>query len=195
MPKLDVLLGATSKLQRVYIRTLSTGAALTGLVFNSTGLKAYYHIEGAAAPVAITLVTMTVGTWVSGGFKEVDATNLPGVYELGIPNAALASGKSVIIMLSGFATMENCILELELTTYDPYSANGDLGLANALFPDDATDSTKYGHFVTLMRALADNSMTIISGVLRLKDRAGTGNVGRVQTITGTVPADTTRTAS
>jgi len=64
-----------------------------------------------------------------------------------------------------------------------------------LIADDGTDSTKLGHWVTLVRALADNSLTIISGVLRLKDRAGSGNVGRTLTVTGTVPSDTTRTAS
>lgn len=97
MSKLALAPVTTSKIIRVKITTLATGAALTGVVFGD--ITAYYHIEGAAAPVAITLATMTVGTWATGGFKEVSSTNFPGIYELGVPNLALASGNSVLIQI------------------------------------------------------------------------------------------------
>ena len=91
----------TSKLLlQVFIQdtTSTSGAGLTGLVYNASGLAAYYYREGASASVAISLATQTLGTWGTGGFIVVDATNMPGVYQLGIPNLALASGaKSVIV--------------------------------------------------------------------------------------------------
>jgi hypothetical protein len=83
----------TNKLVRVYLTTLSTGAALTGVLFGD--VTARFITEGAATSTAITLATMTVGTWASGGFKEIDAANMPGWYEVGVPNAAFASGNSV----------------------------------------------------------------------------------------------------
>jgi hypothetical protein len=85
-------------------------------VYNTYSLTAYYLREGAASATAITLATMTVGTWATGGFKEVDATNMPGIYELGLPDAALATGaNSVVVMLKGAANMAPVTLEIQLT--------------------------------------------------------------------------------
>lgn len=69
------------------------GAPKTGLAFDTAGLLASYARQGAAR-VAITPVTLAALTtaWASGGFKEVDATNMPGVYRLDVPNAAFVSG-------------------------------------------------------------------------------------------------------
>ncbi len=121
MAKLSLLKGATSKLLDIFIQDSSStvGAGLTGLVFNTAGLTGYYYREGAGAAVSITLATMTLGTWATGGFIVVDGTNMPGVYQLGIPDAALASGaKSVVVMLKGAANMAPVLLEIELTAVD-----------------------------------------------------------------------------
>jgi hypothetical protein len=112
--KLKLHQATTGKLARVFIQNVSTGAGLTGLVYNTAGLTAYYAIEGASADVAIALSAGTKGTWSSGGFVEFDATNMPGVYELGLPNLMLASGASVIGYLQGAASMLACLLEIEL---------------------------------------------------------------------------------
>lgn len=120
--KLLIKKDKTSKLLRVFIQdsSVSTGAGLTGLVYNSASLTAYYIREGAASPTSITLATMTVGTWASGGFKEVDATNMPGLYELGIPNAVLATGAdSVVVMLKGATNMAPVVIEIQLVDFDP----------------------------------------------------------------------------
>lgn len=116
MAKLHLARGTTSKIARIFIQDLSssTGAGLTGLVFNSAGLNAYYIIEGAASPVAITLVTATVGTYTSGGFKEISSTNLPGYYEVSIPDLAIASGNSVLVVFKGATNMPGIALEFEL---------------------------------------------------------------------------------
>jgi hypothetical protein len=115
--KFSLAKSTTSKLLRFFIpnSSVTTGAGLTGLVYNSSSLTAYYIREGAASATAITLATMTVGTWVSGGFKEIDAANMPGMYELGVPDAALASGaNSVVIHLKGATNMAPVLLEIDL---------------------------------------------------------------------------------
>jgi hypothetical protein len=120
--KLNVLKGKTSKLVEVFISDSSstTGAGLTGLVFNSAGLTWYYYRSGAASATAVTLATMTVGTWATGGFKEIDATNLPGFYQLGIPDAALVAGASqVVMLLKGATNMAPLPLEVQLVNQDP----------------------------------------------------------------------------
>lgn len=119
--KLLIKKGVTSKLLRVFIQnnSVTTGAGLTGLVFNSGSLTAYYIREGDASATAITLATMTVGTWATGGFKEVDATNMPGVYEIGIPNAVLATGaNSVVVMLKGASNMATVVIEIQIIDVD-----------------------------------------------------------------------------
>lgn len=121
MAKISIKAGTTSKLLDLFISDSSstTGAGLTGLVFNTAGLTAYYYREGAASAVAITLATMTLGTWATGGFIVIDGANMPGTYQLGIPDAALAAGaKSVIVYLKGATNMAALVLECELTATD-----------------------------------------------------------------------------
>lgn len=126
--KLTIKKGTTSKLIQIFILDTSQedGSGLTGLVHNSAGLTAYYIREGSASTSVISLVTAAVGTWASGGFKEVDATNMPGVYEMGIPNACLASGaEQVIIFLKGATKMVNLPMEIQLddnTVKDVYDS-------------------------------------------------------------------------
>ncbi len=125
MAKLDPVQGTTSMSVDFFVQDSSatTGVGLTGLVYNSGSLTAYYYRQGAASAVSMTLVTMTVGTWTSLGFKEIDATNMPGWYQLGVPNAALAAGaKSVKIMLKGATNMAPVNIELQLPAVDNQDA-------------------------------------------------------------------------
>lgn len=119
--KLSIKAGATSVTINVFIQDSSstTGAGLTGLVFNTSSLTAYYALT-RAAPVAITLATLAAVTtaWTSGGFKELDATNMPGWYRLDVPDAALASGRFVSLHLKGAANMAPLPVEIELTGWD-----------------------------------------------------------------------------
>lgn len=129
MAKLSIVAGATSQSVNVFIQdsSVTTGAGLTGLVFNTSSLTAYYTFAGAnTAATAITLATLAAAgaAYSSGGFKEIDATNMPGLYRLDIPNAALATskGRSVVIMLKGAANMAPALLEIELTGWDNQDA-------------------------------------------------------------------------
>lgn len=121
MSKQSVTKGATNQIAYVWIRDSNSavGAGLTGLVFNSGSLVGSYVRPGAARS-AITLVTQTVtGAYSSGGFVEVDATNLPGLYRLDVPDAVFASGvNSAIVMLKGATNMEACVVEYELKGVD-----------------------------------------------------------------------------
>jgi len=159
--------GTTSKILHLFIldSSKSDGSGLTGLVHNSAGLTAYYIREGAASATAITLVTATIGTFTSSGFKEVDATNMPGIYELHPPNACLASGAdSVVIFLKGAANMAPLPLEIQLddnTAEDVYDRIGapsgasiaaDLvtidGVVDAILVDTTELQTNQGNWLT-----------------------------------------------
>jgi hypothetical protein len=119
--KLITKKGTSSQIVNVFLQdsSVTTGAALTGLTSVSAGLSAYYYREGAASAVAISLVTMTAGTWASGGFIEVDATNMPGYYQVGLPNAAFLTGAdSVVVMLKGATNLAPCLIEIQLVDED-----------------------------------------------------------------------------
>jgi hypothetical protein len=116
--KRKVNAGVTSLIERVFIRNTSTTssvAGLTGLTYSSSGLTLYYCRAGDTSSTAVTLSAGTLGTWSSGGFVAVDGTNMPGVYEIGIPNAAVASGKpSVAFVMQGATNMEVIPWQYEL---------------------------------------------------------------------------------
>lgn len=125
MAKLSVLGGATSQSVLVFIQDSSstTGAGLSGLVYNTAGLAAYYSFAGAACTATvITLATLAgvTSAWSSGGFIEVDATHMKGWYRFDVPNVviAAASGRSVGVHLYGAANMAPLPLEIELTGWD-----------------------------------------------------------------------------
>lgn len=138
--KAQIHKATTSKLVQLFIQDTSKtdGSGLTGLTFGSGSLTAYYYREGAASAVSISLQTMTAGAWASGGFVDVDGTNLPGVYQIGLPDAALATGvNSVLVMLKGATNMAPVLIEIQLTDTDVNNATN-FGLADL----DATISSR-----------------------------------------------------
>lgn len=122
--KLSIQVASTSQTVNVFVRDSSstTGGGLTGLVFNSPSLVAYYALPRAAA-VSIALVTQTVtGAYSSGGFVEISSANMPGWYRLDVPDAAIASGRFVSIHLKGATNMAPLPLEIELTGWNNQDA-------------------------------------------------------------------------
>ena len=128
MAKLFVQAQATSnRSEYVFVQdsASTTGGGKTGIAFNAASFTAYYvrppvaGVGGTA--VQITLATQTVsGTYSSGGWVEVDATYLPGIYRFDIPNAVFATGVDhAVVMLKGASGMAPVSLEYQLTGFDP----------------------------------------------------------------------------
>ncbi len=184
--KLNIVKGKTSKSVDVLIRDTSStsGAGLTGLVFNTSGLTAYYHRPGSA-PTAITLATLSGNTaaFSSGGFIAVDGTNMPGLYRLDVPDAALASGvDEVIVMLKGAANMEPVSLEIQLTSVDPNDA---VRMGLTALPNAASGAA--GAIITSGTGTAQISTA--SGQVLIQ--AGTG-AGQLSFSSGVIAANVTQ---
>lgn len=129
--------GATSKTCEIVIQNTSstTGAGLTGLTASSSGLQWYYHREGASSAVGVPIVSGVLGTWSSGGFCEVNSSGMQGHYEIGLPNAAIASGATYVTMqLSGATNMPPVPIEIQLDSID-YSNATNFGMT-ALGPQN-----------------------------------------------------------
>ena len=102
-------------LLRVDLTNSSTAAPLTGLTYASSGLVCHYIRDRDTSATAVSLVAGTLGTWTSGGFVEVDATNFPGLYEIGLPDAMVAEGVlSADLRLQGATNLQPFTLHVEL---------------------------------------------------------------------------------
>jgi hypothetical protein len=112
--------GSTSVRRLIFVGDSSstTGAGLANLLHNTSGLVAYYFAGDLSNEVQITLATATLGSYTSGGFVAVDNTNMPGWYEIGIPDAALDGGNEVAIQLRGAANMVPVNIYIELDAVD-----------------------------------------------------------------------------
>jgi hypothetical protein len=100
--------GNSNVTEYVFISQLygDAGIGLTGLAHNTSGLTAYY-VRPLGSPTQINLASQTTtGAWTSGGFKEVDGVNMPGVYRIDIPNAVFTTGVTeAMIFLKGANNM------------------------------------------------------------------------------------------
>lgn len=122
--KENIIGGSTSTLLRVFIAnsSVTTGAGLTGLTAGS-GQTLYYIRDGQSTTTSVPLSTGVVGTWSSGGFVEVDATHMQGIYEIGVPNAVLATGVSkATLYMQGATNMQDTVVYVDFATGDPYAA-------------------------------------------------------------------------
>ena len=121
MAKLERRKNSTSQILEIFIQDSSStqGNGLTGLAYNTSNLTCYYHRNTASSAVQVSLVDMTVGAFTSNGFKQVDATNMPGIYQLCLPDAAYATGAdSFSCILKGATNMVPVPIEVQLSNYD-----------------------------------------------------------------------------
>jgi hypothetical protein len=102
--------GSTSQSIELYLGAI-------GLTASTAGLSARYN-RTRTASVDIPLVARTIGqAWISGGFAEVDAVNMPGVYRVDIPDAALAAGADdVTLVVRGASGTNGAVMTVKLSS-------------------------------------------------------------------------------
>lgn len=149
MAKWNAARGSTSRIAWVFLpdSTSTTGAGKTALTNGSSGLNISVRREFTAAVTTYSGANIgtiaTLGTWANPGvgkvnFKEVDSTNLPGLYELHFVDLLFAAGDGSrwlggMVTASGVAPSP---FELELDGMDAQNATT-AGLANL---DEAVSS-------------------------------------------------------
>jgi len=130
-----ILKGTTSKIVEVILRDSSTGAGKTAVAY--TDVTASYVREGGTR-TAITLASGTAGdAYSSGKWCEVDSTNCPGLYQLHLPNAALATGVDAVTTTLTATGVIDKVVRISLLDVDLRDAT-DAGLSNL----DAAISTR-----------------------------------------------------
>ena len=153
--------GSTSQSIELYL-----GA--TGLTASTSGLSARYN-RTRTASVSIPLVARTIAqAWTAGGFAEVDSTNMPGVYRLDLPDAALAAGADdVTIVVRGASGTNGAVMTVKLSSG---------GLTSAQTASAVWDASPAGY----------NDATTFGGVVNQIDQTVTGIDTQVQDVAGNV---------
>lgn len=86
----------------LYDSASSSGTGLSGLAYNTPGLVASYRkgAQGVRTALALAPVAVT-GAWTSGGFVEIDATNMKGLYRLDLPDSGVDTAGFVSLYMYG----------------------------------------------------------------------------------------------
>src|SRR3972149_1416466 len=208
MAKLSRKRGATSQILHIFIQDSSstTGAGLTGLVFDSASLACRYINAGGTLSGVITLQTITtLGTYeaptanTNMRFKEVSsASPSQGMYEIHIHNDWMnLTGGSLVIMLAGATNMAQFRLEIDLQAdVNVTHVAGTVQTAGDLKASITTvnDKTSQLNFTAATYVMAD--VTAISTDTTAADRLetmldGTGGNTLTATISGNVSGNVT----
>ena len=129
MAKNTIPRGQTSVIRHIFIMDSAStaGAGKTALAYNTASISAYYIYPGGTA-TSLTLETIsTLGTYsapTSGAymrFKEIDATNMPGWYELHFHNdwfSVANARKGGSVQIKGATGMAPVNFEFDVIGFD-----------------------------------------------------------------------------
>lgn len=156
--------GSTSVSISVEVLNAADDLGKTGVVYGD--VTAYYWRQGGT-PTSISVVALTNidDAYSSGGWKETDSTNMPGIYRLDIPDAAFAiSADWVIISLKiASAKTKNYRFVLNVLAVD---SSGFVTLTDA-----SLTSAKFGAGAITAAAIAADAIQ----AAKIQDNAITAN--------------------
>jgi hypothetical protein len=118
--ELTIKKGTQSQTIRFFLFEEQGTGGKTGVTAHSEGLDAVYLRDGDLSPTRIDLKPWRTDTHVPGGFREIDADTMPGLYELGLPDEVCSEGANrATLMLRASGASPN-VVHLDLVAYDPY---------------------------------------------------------------------------
>ena len=163
------------------IRDSSTGAGKTSVAH--TDVTASY-VRESGTRTAITLASGSAGdTYSSGKWASVDATNTPGLYQLHIPDAALATGTNAVTIFLKASSVIDKVIRISLIDADLRNATT-LGLTNL----DAAISTRstfdYSSDEVTVQTNNDKTGYSITGTVTT---ANASDVTAIKTVTDNLP--------
>lgn len=202
---MDIDKGASSQITHVWITdsTSATQAGLPGVLFDATGLTGYWIRPGDAvevnAPINdISILGTFAGSATNCALKQINASVLPGLYELHLPTNMFASvaGKNfATFVLSGAANMVPVRLRVQLDRAETVAAQAYAKVVQALVTDlqseIASTPAVAASIATILRwlfALSRNKVTVTESGIALRNDADSATIG-----TSTVSDDGTTT--
>lgn len=171
--------GSTDKSISVFIQdsSVTTGAGLTGLVYNTANLTAYYTINnGSATQITLASLASATAAHTDGGFIARDGTNMPGIYRLDLPDAVLASVGEVVVHLKGATNMVPTPKELQVVA----NITSDVIAATTAIETDTQDiqsrlpaALVSGRIDASVGAMANNTITAAAAASDFGTEVGT----------------------
>lgn len=171
--------------------SVTTGAGLTGLDNTSSGLiigtiadneatTTRYRADSSEIETISTLGTFAAPSAGKCRFKEVDATNHPGVCEIQLADAryAVISAKSLLVSLSGATNLAETDVVIPLRDLDPYDS---VRAGLSALPNAAADAAGGLPISDAGGLDLDNRMLSAGAVTALNNSAGQIIAGTVDT--------------
>jgi len=201
---------STSNIVRFTLKRADTGQGLTGLTSATLGLIistiADNEATATAYPQTISKIETitTLGTFAAPTagkcrFREVDASNHPGLYEFQFEDSrfAVSGAKRLVISVSGAGNLLSADYEIRLTAFDPDDAAG-LGLSRV----DAAISSRMATFTlpanfSLLVITAEGAVSnvvLVATTTTNTDMRGTDNALLAATYLAPLDAAGTRSA-
>jgi hypothetical protein len=163
MAKQNIGIGSTGRSEYIYIidSLSSTGLGKTGIAYNTSGLNGHY-IRNAGSATTITFASQTAtGSWISGGWAEVDQIRMPGIYRVDLPDAIFASGSDKsIVFIKGVSNTIPVTLEYQLTASNPNTFT-EASIASSTWSN--TERTITGGIADTVTTLSTRSGFAITG--------------------------------
>jgi hypothetical protein len=93
-----IVVGTTNFSLSVMLHDSTTNQGKTALAY--TDMTGSYYRQGGAARVGITMASLAAvdSAYASGGFKEIDATNMKGWYRFDVPDALFLTGADWVVV-------------------------------------------------------------------------------------------------
>ena len=153
--------GSTSQSIELYL-------GVTGLTASTSGLSAYFNrTRSVATPITLVAVSLITDGWVSGGFKEVNASTMPGVYRLDLPDAAVDVGvDDVTVVVRGASGTNGAVMTIKLSSGGLTAAQTADAILNRKLDStgDGTDTLNERTVRSALRAMR-NKVSVGSGTM------------------------------
>lgn len=81
----------------VLLRSTTDSSGMTGVTAASVTAR-YWRQGGSATTITVSALTGLTDAHTAGGWKEVDATNCPGLYRFDVPDAAVGAGADWVVV-------------------------------------------------------------------------------------------------
>ena len=128
---------------------ITTSGLIIAAISDVEATTTIYTVAASHLYTIATLGTFSTPPASSARWRELDATNHKGIYELQLPNAryAVTGAKSLLVSISGATGGADCDVVIPLPTVNPYVSDGKLPVT--LSSSDGADSWWLRAFVAL----------------------------------------------
>ena len=148
----QVMAGSGSVSLYFNLQDTTTSAPVTGKVAADI-VGSYWRQGGVRVAITMSNLAAVNSAYSSGGMKEVDAANMPGLYRVDVPDAALVAGADWVVFtfeetgsisnpipiaLPTYSSLRNTLFDKVVETAGGYTAQQVLSLALAVLAGQST---------------------------------------------------------